>query len=129
MRKYPLSVLLFLLLSTGYTQNRTIDSLQILLQTQKEDTSKVNILNALSYDFHQQGDFQKHLQYAKQALDLAEKLNFKKGIAVGYLSMSDAQGTLAEAIKYLCAASKYFEDLGDKLNIFDNGKGFDIQQA
>jgi hypothetical protein len=34
--------------SVAYTQNKTIDSLQKVLQTQKEDTSKVNTLNALS---------------------------------------------------------------------------------
>lgn len=65
---------------TGYTQrlepdSLKIDSLEKNLQTAKEDTNKVNTLNLLS---QYTGNDSVALMYAKQALSLAEKLNFKE---------------------------------------------------
>ena len=49
LRKFIFLFFIFLLCSfIAYTQNNTIDSLQKVLQTQKEDADKVNTLNALS---------------------------------------------------------------------------------
>jgi len=57
-----------------------INSLIIQLQKAKEDTNKVIILNELGFLYK---DFnpEKGITAAKKALYLAEKLNWKKGIA------------------------------------------------
>ena len=58
--------------------NSRIDSLLSLLKTAKEDTNKVNILYELSEECSEEDI----LKYAQAALLLAEKLNYKKGVAV-----------------------------------------------
>lgn len=56
------------------------DSLEGALKTAKEDTAKANLLNELSwrYAFNEP---EKGVFYAKQSLQLSQKLNYKKGIA------------------------------------------------
>jgi hypothetical protein len=48
LNKIFLFVILFLIAFVGHVQNKTIDSLFRILQTLKEDTSKVNTLNELA---------------------------------------------------------------------------------
>lgn len=66
----------------GIAQSRTTDSLLALLQNAK-DTTRVNLLNQLSAAYWYI-DPQKTIQYASQAIELGEKLDFKKGITTGY---------------------------------------------
>lgn len=66
----------------GIAQSRTTDSLQALLQNAK-DTTRVNLLNQLSAAYWYI-DPQKTIQYASEAIELGEKLDFKKGITTGY---------------------------------------------
>lgn len=72
------------LLLTGVTfgQNKRIDSLLSLL-SQEKDTSRVNILNKLSSSYWYI-DPKKTIYYAEEALSLASKLNFKKGMITAY---------------------------------------------
>jgi two-component system NtrC family sensor kinase len=87
--KVYLLIIILLYASTAYTQIQWLDSIKRVLQTAKEDTNKVKILNSLaSYyvGFHADTG----AIYSQQALDLAEKLNFKEGtlFAEGFLSIS-----------------------------------------
>jgi signal transduction histidine kinase/DNA-binding response OmpR family regulator len=66
----------------GIAQSRATDSLAALLQNAK-DTTRVNLLNQLSAAYWYI-DPQKTIQYASEAIELGEKLDFKKGIATGY---------------------------------------------
>jgi len=59
---------------SGHTQNNTIDSLQKVLKTQKEDTNKVNTLNELCNELRFINDFKNSLQCAEEAISLAENL-------------------------------------------------------
>jgi two-component system sensor histidine kinase UhpB len=73
---------LFLWSLEGYTQDRLRDFVNAskkALQTQKEDTNKVNLLTRVSdaYSFNYPDTA---LVYAQQAIDLAEKINFERGI-------------------------------------------------
>lgn len=61
-----------------------IDSLQTLLKYAKEDTGKVNILNEFCLAKCDIGEYADAKKYANDALLLAEKLDFKKGIATAY---------------------------------------------
>lgn len=66
----------------SYGQDTAIDSLSIALKEHHEDdTIRVNILNELSNQF-QYLDFHKSLDYADEALKLANQLSFKKGQAI-----------------------------------------------
>src|ERR1700677_702081 len=62
-----------------------IDSLLYELHSEshsdKEDTAKVAILHAICYAYYNI-DPDKGIQYGKQGLELAEKLNFQKYIAL-----------------------------------------------
>ncbi len=95
-----------------------IDSLLVSIQTTKEDTNKVNILNQLSEKAGWRIDnYDTALYYANSALHLAEKLSFKKGIAFSYNNIgivNDYIGNPTEAIKNYIAALKIFEEIGDK---------------
>jgi len=63
-----------------------IDSLIIILETSKEDTNKVNILNQLSYKLNY-SNAEKAEEYALQALAIGKKLNFNTGIVQAYYNL------------------------------------------
>jgi len=112
-----LFVLFFLNAFIGHAQNKTIDSLQRVLQIETEDTSKVNTLNELAYEFTISADSQKSFQFARQAISLAEKINYKKGKALAFFRIGicyGSQGNLPEANKDLNIALKLYQDIGDK---------------
>lgn len=64
-------------------QNTALDSLLQVYKTQPNDTNKVQTLQSLfqSYLYNQP---KQALEYAQKALDLAQELNYKKGIARSY---------------------------------------------
>ena len=75
----------------SFCQTKEIDNLKLALGITKEDTSKINILNQLASDYYYHvGDFKTAFNYAKDALALAEKNHFKKGIRNAYDNMGDA---------------------------------------
>ena len=120
LNKTVLFVLFFLNAFTGQTQTKTIDSLQKVLQTQKEDTNKVNTLDEHAYEFTDNADSQKSFQFANQAISLAEKINYKKGKALAFfrLGISYAwHSNLAEANKNFNTALKLYQEIGDKGHI------------
>ncbi|MEO9022548.1 MAG: tetratricopeptide repeat protein [Ginsengibacter sp.] len=92
---------------TGYTQSNEassfkIDSLKNVLQTQKEDTNKVNSLNVLSFFLTYAGDTVNAIRYADEALSLAGKTNFEKGKGLAYLNIGTIyflQNNYDEALK------------------------------
>lgn len=110
-------VLLFLNVSVGYAQNKTSDSIQKVLQTLKEDTNKVNTLNELAYEFTNSADYQKSLQFANEAISLAEKINYKKGKALAFYRIGmcyTSQRNLAEANTNFNIALNFYQEIGDK---------------
>jgi adenylate cyclase len=97
-----------------------IDSLQAVLKTAKEDTSKVNTLNAISYEKINVGDYTEARKYADEALALAEKINFKKGIALSYRRIGYIYSNLSDypkALEYYQKGLSISEQLNDKTNI------------
>jgi len=81
------SKLLFFLLyffSFGFnlfSQSRKIDSLQTIINTSKEDTSKVNALVSLSSEYMFFGDNKKANEFSKEASEISIKIKFLKGQA------------------------------------------------
>lgn len=81
MRVSILLALVFTLVG-AFAQTRELDSLKIELSHHRQpDTSKVNLLNDLSYHYRWM-DFALAQQMADSALELAKKLQFTKGVAV-----------------------------------------------
>ena len=85
MRKIALTTLLFVLVF-GFAQNKTVDSLKLVLKTTKQDTNRVNILNELAFAYAQNNQ-ETALDFVDQALLLAKKLNYKKGEAFAEYSI------------------------------------------
>ena len=88
------------LVAIAQSDSLTIDSLKKVLLTEKEDTNKVNTLNAIR-DILSEKDYEKLaiqnnknpdaelLQISNQALHLAQKLNFKKGEEKAFKGIAD----------------------------------------
>jgi two-component system sensor histidine kinase UhpB len=87
--------LLFILISaihvTGIAQQDKIaDSLLNVLKTQKEDTNRVNTLNALARNYSQKGKDSLAIKYANDIITSAAKLNYSLGIFRGYTTLGSA---------------------------------------
>lgn len=113
----PLFLFTFLFVDCiSIAQNKKIDSLLSILKIAKEDTGKVNILDELSYSYrNRQPDT--GLLYGQQALALAEKLNWRLGIATSYSRIGNNYYSLSspyEALEYFQKALKIYEQTGDK---------------
>src|SRR4051812_42570147 len=80
MKKGFAFVLVFFLSFCSNAQDKhLVDSLESLLSTAKEDTSKANILAQLSTALRN-SDADKALAYGEQCLKLSEKINYKDGV-------------------------------------------------
>ena len=80
MSRWFLLIILFFPFAIYPQQKHKVDSLLIVLSKSKTDTSKVNILNKLSVAYVRV-DSTNGLDYAKQALKLAQKIKWDEGIA------------------------------------------------
>lgn len=89
------------------------------------DTIKSNILSQLSFAF-QDNDPDKAMEYAKQALSLAQRINFKKGSASAYYSMGRIEyikGNFLPAIGFYKKAIYDYKNAGLKKEIVNSYKG------
>ncbi len=119
-------LILFLFVISGIwkvclAQKATIhDSLLIELQITKDDASKVNILNELSFHLIHTTMHADAKKYAEEALILARKILFNKGIAdacnnIGIFYKN--QGNYSEALEKQRYAIKINEEIGNKIGI------------
>ena len=121
MKIKPFYIIILLLVSSLSTlaQSRQTDSLNSLLSVAKSDTSKVNILLALSKSLVK-SDSKKALLFANQAKMLSEELDFKKGTAYALKSIGMSyyfQGNYIETVLYWQQSLNTFRAMGDKLGI------------
>ena len=118
------ALLLVFLLYTGigaYAQKEgtdLIDSLKTELTIVKSDTAKVNILNELSeHAGWRINENDTSLEYARQALDLATKANFKNGMAMSLENMGIAYSQsydYQEALKKYSTALELYKETENK---------------
>jgi tetratricopeptide (TPR) repeat protein len=84
----------------------------------KEDTNKVKLLIDLSHTYYSI-DPDEGLNFGKQGLALAEKLNWKKGMANAGRTIAGNYGygksDYPTALKYSLQALQQFKEIGDKL--------------
>jgi two-component system NarL family sensor kinase len=114
-------VISFLLLSfLNFTLNAgNLDSLKIELHKTKEDTTKVKLLLDIS---SQKGlvDKEESIQYSKEALILATKLNYSKGKARACLLLGEnysGKGEYEIALSYLNNGLKFCSEFKQKSSL------------
>ncbi len=99
-----------------------IDSLLKELPKAKDDTNNVKVLNALSYAYVNIDPAQ-GIKYGQSALDMAEKLDWKKGIAIanGMVGVNNmSRSDYPKALEYALKSLKINEALGDKKAVAGN---------
>ena len=118
----PLNLLLILIISLVARQasgEQKQDSLLRILKTSGYDTTRVNVLNKLSVEYRNE-DYKKTMSYAEEALKLAEKIKYKKGMAASLTNIGMAYFRQHDYIKsreYLDRSYKILEDLNDDIGI------------
>ncbi len=104
-------------------QNAKLDSLLNLLdQYPKEDTVRVNLLNDVATVFLI-GDLEKSITYTKEALQLAEKFNFKKGKANSLYILGryyNNKSDFPKALSHYQKSLKISEEIDSKREIAQN---------
>jgi adenylate cyclase len=119
MLKALLSISLVIVSFLSSAQNNEIDSLKMLLDDTPDDTTKVNHLILLSNKYLGI-DPVETIRYSTQAKELAEKLNYKKGL--GYALKSIGMGHYFQAeyfdvLVYWQKALNVFDSIGEKTGV------------
>jgi len=112
---------LLLTINYSFAQQSKIDSLQNLLKTAKQDTTKAKLLNSLSSELRRSNP-DTAMCYAKKALKLSENLKFKKGITKSFYNIGVIyyyQDNYTQAVAYYQKSLKIFEELGNKKGMSD----------
>jgi tetratricopeptide (TPR) repeat protein len=113
-----LIAILFLGNSKVYSQvanQERIDSLLAELPKYGEDTNRVRLLSELSFEYKTK-DIKKGIEYGKNALNLAKKIDWKEGEAISYESISlnyDFNKESKLALENLENAYKIYEKLNN----------------
>jgi len=124
--KFFLYINLFLLSVNCFSQNSVADSLVHVLQVSAQDTNRVNLLNRISLEYGNEGDYTKAKAYALQAIKLAEALGFSEGEANTYRMLGNLyynQGDFPKALEFYFSNLKIQEARKDSLGmaaIFNN---------
>ncbi|HEX8530580.1 MAG TPA: tetratricopeptide repeat protein, partial [Cytophagales bacterium] len=109
-----LAVLLLLRFTPGLAADATVDSLLHQLK-QVRDTSRVNVLNQLSFQFKGR-DPVRSMTYARQAAALSRQLDFPRGLAYAYNHIGAGHSNLnqyPEAITWFTRALTLYRQLAD----------------
>ena len=124
MKKYIIIIVLIVLIKANYcnsifAQNAKIDSLFLVLNNSKEDTNKVNLLNKLAGIIRSScPDSSLSLLY--EGLELAEKKEYKRGIAIIFNSIGLVywvKGDYSLALENIDRSIKYFLEFDDDLGM------------
>ena len=93
-----------------------IDSLLQELLHQKEDTNKVKLLSQLSRIYANIGNSDDDLKYSQMGLDLATRLDWKKGEALGFnnLARNYQKKDYSKALEYNFKSLNLFEEIGNR---------------
>jgi len=97
-------------------QNRTIDSLELLLKTAKEDTIKAKLLDDLGWEYNSV-DIKKAEKYGQQLLELSQKIKYKKGEGTANANLGAAaytQSKYSDAINYFTLSADIRKSIYDR---------------
>ncbi len=115
-RNFALLFLCFLQIEFAEAQTNAIDSLKHLLQNEKQDTSRVLLLNQLS-KLYVQNTPDTALILGQQGFTLAKKIGFTKGVAASLNRMANAfsiTGNYPKALELHLESLKMAEDAKDE---------------
>ena len=118
-RATVLFTFLSLIIGGGYAQNMQVDSLKRAVLLEPNDTGKVNNLLALGKKLFSTAPGES-VEYGLRAKELAEKLNFQKGLAYAYKTIGMGyywQGNHLEAIHNYQKSLAIFDSIGDKVGV------------
>jgi tetratricopeptide (TPR) repeat protein len=104
-------ILVALTINTVFGQNKVIDSLQRIIALQKRDTTELNVMNRLSFEFLRK-DLSKTKSYAYQTIKLARSLKAVSQLGNGYFYLVTANqnsGNLDSALYFLDLLGKHSE--------------------
>src|ERR1700679_3942014 len=79
-------LLLPVLVRAQLHKQKTVDSLLVLISRARDDTSKIDLLNNLSFTYYNI-DTKKGIDVGNRALKISQKISWKKGIAHAYNSL------------------------------------------
>jgi serine phosphatase RsbU (regulator of sigma subunit) len=99
---------------------KSCDSLLAIIKIAKEDTSKINALNNLSKCYLRAYNYDKAIEYAREAQSGAVKLNYRKGEGASYNILGDVywyKGDEVLSNRSYFNAFKIFEQVGDSISI------------
>jgi tetratricopeptide (TPR) repeat protein len=111
--------ILFIAFVTINAQQREVDSLKYELAIVQEDTDKVILLTELCWKY-QWSYPDSGITYAQQALQLAQKINFKNGQRLAYLGLGEAlaaKGNYPKALDSKLKALEIARKSGDSSDI------------
>ncbi|MEI6694450.1 MAG: adenylate/guanylate cyclase domain-containing protein [Bacteroidota bacterium] len=119
-KKIALCSLLFLLFAIFcFAQQNIVDSLKKIIADSKENSEKVNSINALSKAYFSIKPSES-VRYGDEAKKLSEKLNYRKGLALSLKNIGIGyyqQGNYANAISNWEQAMGVWDSLGDKVGV------------
>ncbi|MFL5753713.1 MAG: tetratricopeptide repeat protein [Bacteroidia bacterium] len=109
--------LVYALPASFRAQTYNTDSMLLVLPKQAEDTNKVTTLTEISWSYRAVGEMEESLDYAKQGIALAEKLNYKIGMANLYSNTGALYHSLsryAKALSMYERSLQVYESCGSK---------------
>ena len=119
-RPMLLFLVLFSIHCMGQKQGiELIDSLKAKLTSSVEDTSKVRLMGKLAFQYYR-FDTDSGIYYAKQAISLSEKLEWKTGLAFSYNYLGTnyaVKGDYPTALDYFGRSLSTYIEIGDKQGI------------
>ncbi len=118
-------IILALLVNISYAEDVQLDSLKSVVASANEDTNKVQSLLSLASRYYR-ADNEMAIKYGSDARDLAEKLDYRSGLAYAYKCIGMGyyfQGDYIGALVNWKSSYETFEKAGDKqgmANILNN---------
>jgi class 3 adenylate cyclase len=114
--RFLLAIILFLISLLAFPQDQKfVDSLKLELKKTKTDSTRVNILNLIAFQYLGNSPDDAN-NYLKQALLLATDAGYKKGIAVSFYNSGlnfFKQSKYIDALKSLEKSAKVFNEIGN----------------
>lgn len=126
LRNFILFLLLVCVSLNSHAQDK--DSLELLLKTNLSDTGRVKILNQLGY-IYLNIDSAKAVNHLSEALQMARRMNYKKGMATAlknYGVLYEYSGEYKKAISFYGDALELFTDIDDKEGMADAHNNFGV---
>ena len=109
-----------ILIRLGYTPvysqalSMSMDSLRQIIRTTKIDTTRINAINWLSFQFYFRNIYDSSMYFAKEALKQSETINYKEGVAFADVNFCtyyfEFKKNFPKAFDYIFQALKIYKE-------------------